>query len=247
MSENNSPDSPEEINALAAEYGLQLSDQDIAFLGRFLDVLFEANTRMNLTRIVERKQAWARHMLDSLSVLPFLEACQAQNMLDLGAGGGFPGMPVAIVRPDLPVTLLEATGKKARFLADAVTDLSLENVTVLSERAETLGSPEGGGRFAWDVVTARAVGPMRVLLELALPLVVEGGYLIAIKGERAGEEIEAATKALRTLNATVEKTHRTPSGTIVVVRRDGPIPKMYPRRPGEPSHSPIGAPARERR
>jgi 16S rRNA (guanine527-N7)-methyltransferase len=247
MSENNSPDSPGEINALAAEYGLQLSDQDIAFLGRFLDVLFEANTRMNLTRIVDRKQAWTRHVLDSLSVLPFLEACQAQNMLDLGAGGGFPGMPVAIVRPDLPVTLLEATGKKARFLVDAVTDLSLENVTVLSERAETLGSPEGGGRFAWDVVTARAVGPMRVLLELALPLVVEGGYLIAIKGERAGEEIEAAVKALRTLNATVEKTHRTPSGTIVVVRRDGPISKMYPRRPGEPSHSPIGASARERR
>ena len=247
MSENNSPDSPGEINALAAEYGLQLSDQDIAFLGRFLDVLFEANTRMNLTRIVDRKQAWTRHVLDSLSVLPFLEACQAQNMLDLGAGGGFPGMPVAIVRPDFPVTLLEATGKKARFLVDAVTDLSLENVTVLSERAGTLGSPEGGGRCAWDVVTARAVGPMRVLLELALPLVVEGGYLIAIKGERAGEEIEAAEKALRTLNATVEKTHRTPSGTIVVVRRDGPISKMYPRRPGEPSHSPIGASARERR
>ena len=244
---HSNPDSPVVVNELAEGYALQLTAGDVRQLGRFLDLLFEANTRMNLTRIADREQAWSRHVLDSLSLLPFLEACRAGNMLDLGAGGGFPGLPLAIVRPDLPVTLLEATGKKARFLAETATSLGLENVTVLSERAETLGSAEGGGRFAWDVVTARAVGPMRVLLELALPLVVQGGYLLAIKGERAGEEIKAAAAALATLKATVESTRRTPSGTIVVVRRDGPIPRMYPRRPGEPAHAPIGGSPRERR
>jgi 16S rRNA (guanine527-N7)-methyltransferase len=233
------------VDALAEAYGVKLTAEEVCMLGRFLDLLFQANTRMNLTRIADRKQAWTRHVLDSLSLLPYLEATGAQNMLDLGAGGGFPGLPLAIVRPDLPVTLLEATGKKARFLAETATAMGLENVTVLSERAETLGSPDGGGRFAWDVVTARAVGPLRVLLELALPLVVEGGYLLAIKGERAGKEIEQAAAALRTLKATVESTRRTPSGTIVVVRRDGPIPRMYPRRPGEPAHAPIGGTPRE--
>jgi len=235
------------VNELAQQYDLQLGAGEIKTIGRFLDLLFEANTRMNLTRIADREQAWSRHVLDSLSLLPFLEASHASNMLDLGAGGGFPGMPLAIARPALPVTLLEATGKKARFLAETATILGLENVTVLSERAETLGSPDGGGRFAWDVVTARAVGPLRVLLELALPLVAEGGYLLAIKGERAAEEIEAAAAALATLKASVETTHRTPSGTIVVVRRDGPMPRMYPRRPGEPSHAPIGGSPRDRR
>jgi 16S rRNA (guanine527-N7)-methyltransferase len=240
-------DNPDAVNELAETYGLELSAEDVRMLGRFLDLLFEANTRMNLTRIADRAQAWTRHVLDSLSLLPYLEAARAENMLDLGAGGGFPGLPLAIVRRDLPVTLLEATGKKARFLAETATTLGLDNVTVLSERAETLGSPDGGGRFAWDVVTARAVGPMRVLLELGVPLVVDGGYLLAIKGERAGEEIEDAAAALRTLKATVESTIRTPSGTIVIVRRDGPIPRMYPRRPGEPAHAPIGGAPRERR
>ena len=240
-------DNADTVNSLAEQYGLELTAEDVRRLGRFLDLLFEANMRMNLTRITDREHAWGRHVLDSLSLLPYLDASGAQNMLDLGAGGGFPGIPLAIVRPELSVTLLEATGKKARFLADTATTLGLEHVTVLSERAETLGSPDGGGRFAWDVVTARAVGPMRVLLELSLPLVVEGGYLLAIKGERASEEIEAASAAFRTLRASVESTRRTPSGTIVVVRREGPIPRMYPRRPGEPAHAPIGGEPRERR
>jgi hypothetical protein len=86
-----------------------------------------------------------------------------------------------------------------------------------------------------------------VLLELALPLVSEGGLLLAIKGERAGEEIEASAKALHTLQATVETTSRTPTGTIVAVRRNGPIPKIWPRRPGEPARAPIGGVPRDRR
>jgi 16S rRNA (guanine527-N7)-methyltransferase len=235
------------VQALAKTFDLELSDTEWGMLGQFLDLLAEANKRMNLTRIVDREQAWSRHVLDSLTLLPYIEAVEARHLLDLGTGGGFPGIPLAIVRPDLPVTLLEATGKKARYLAETVATMGLENVTVLSERAETLGSPDGGGRAAWDVVTARAVGGMPVLLELALPLITDGGLLLAIKGERAADEIEASAKALHILHATVETTARTPTGTIVAVRRAGPISKIYPRRPGEPARAPIGGVPRDRR
>ena len=104
-------------------------------------------------------------------------------------------------------------------------------------------SPEGGGRDGWDVVTARAVAPLRVLLELALPLATPQGWLLAIKGQKAAQEIDEARTALRLLKAAVDQTHRTATGTIVVVRRDGPMAKRFPRRPGEPGRAPLGAEA----
>jgi len=232
---------PELVNEWALPYDLVLTGDDIARLERFLDLLSVANETMNLTRIVDREAAWQRHVLDSLSLLPFIEASGGRHLIDIGSGGGLPGLPIAIVMPDLPVTLLEATGKKARYLAETAIAMNLENVTVLSERAETLGTSDGGGRAAWDVVTARAVGPLPVLLELTLPLLTEGGKLLAIKGERAADEIKASAAALKALRGRVECTHRTPSGTIVVVERVGPIPSQYPRRPGEPARAPIGS------
>ncbi len=235
------------VRELATPFEIELTDDDISRLSAFLDLVREANERMNLTRITDPAEVWTRHVLDSLTLLPWIEAAGARNLIDLGSGGGFPGVPLAIVRPDLPITLLEATGKKARFLAEAVTTLGLDHVTVLSERAETLGTSDGGGRGAWDVVTARAVGALPVLLELALPLVGVGGRLLAIKGGRAGEEIDASAAALKTLRARVEATRRTPSGTIVVVERAGPIPSDYPRRPGEPARAPIGGTPRGER
>ncbi|MCH2135750.1 MAG: 16S rRNA (guanine(527)-N(7))-methyltransferase RsmG [Phycisphaerales bacterium] len=230
---------PEDFDQTLAEANLQLEPRERVMLGEYLGMLVAANARMNLTRIVEPGEAWQRHVLDALTLLPFIEAAQGGNLLDLGSGGGLPGLVLAITRPDLPVTLLEATLKKARFLQETAVALGLENVTVLSERAESLGTPEGGGRDGWDLVTARAVAPMPVLLELALPLVVPDGYLLAIKGQRAHEEIDASRNALRQLRASVETTHRTATGTIVVVRRDGPIPRRFPRRPGEPGRQPL--------
>lgn len=228
------------VRAMAEPFGLELSDDEIQRLGAFLDLLEQANARMNLTRITDRDEAWTRHIMDSLTLLPYIEAAGATNLIDIGSGGGLPGLPLAIVRPDLPITLLEATGKKARYLGETADALGLTNITVLADRAETLGAPDGGGRDAWDVITARAVGPLRVLLELAMPLVRDGGWLLAIKGRRAGEEIEEAGRALRVLRCEVEETRRTPTGTIVPVRRAGSIPRPYPRRPGEPARAPLG-------
>ena len=134
----------------------------------------------------------------------------------------------------------QATGKKAAFLQETAEALGLGNVVVLDERAETIGEPGCVHRGAWDVVTARAVGAMNVLLELAVPLLVEGGMLLAIKGERAGEELDAASEALRVLKSRVVERRRTPTGTIVVVEKVDRTPADYPRRPGEPKRLPLG-------
>ena len=232
---------PDDFHAALEDAQLALEPAELEHLSIYLGLLSAANAYMNLTRITDPAEAWHRHVLDSLTLLPYIESMGAANLLDLGSGGGLPGIVLAIIRRDLPITLLEATLKKARFLQDTVEQLGLDNVTVISERAEALGAPDGGGRDGWDLVTARAVATLPVLLELALPLVTPDGYLIAIKGQKANNEIEMSRVALRTLNATVEGTQRTASGTIVVIRRDGPISTTYPRRPGEPGRAPLGS------
>lgn len=237
---------PALVAELSAEYQLELTESEIGRLSHFLDLLEAAGARMNLTAVRDRSEAWRRHVFDSLTLLPFLESSGAANMIDVGSGGGLPGIPLAICRPALPVTLLEATGKKGTYLVETAQALGLDQVTVLVDRAEVLGSPSGGGRDGWDVVTARAVGPLPVLLELTLPLTRPDGYVLAIKGRRAPDEVKASAEALKVLGGTLETMHRTPSGTIVVIRRTGRVGRQYPRRPGEPARCPIGGPPRAR-
>lgn len=234
------PDVPADFHAALEAQHLQLESGELERLAAYLDLLYDANTRMNLTAIRDPHEAWTRHLLDSLSLLPLLGSVEPRRVLDLGSGGGLPGIPLAITMPDVEFMLLEATGKKAAFLQEVVDALGLANVVVLDERAETIGEPGCVHRGAWDVVTARAVGAMNVLLELSVPLLVEGGLLLAIKGERAGEELDAASEALRVLKSRVVERRRTPTGTIVVVEKIERTPADYPRRPGEPKRLPIG-------
>src|SRR5262245_5332323 len=126
---------------LARSAGLSLSHDQIALLSRFIDLLLEANQRMNLTRIETREAAEILHIGDSLTLLPFLPAGQLQ-LADVGSGGGVPGIPLATARPDISAALMESTKKKAMFLREAVATLGLPNVTVIGERAEELA---GGG------------------------------------------------------------------------------------------------------
>ena len=232
---------PASLQADLRALDVELTGDDLAQLGQFLDLLLAANREFNLTGIKDVGEAWGRHVLDSLSLLGPLGREDVASVIDLGSGGGLPGIPLAITMPQATFTLVEATTKKAAFLADAADALSLSNVTVLAERAELIGTPDGGFRSTVDAVVARAVGPLTVLLELALPLVVEGGRVLAIKGQKAGEEIEAAAAALRTLKGSVEGTTRTGTGTIIEIRKTAATPKRYPRLPGVPKRDPIGS------
>jgi 16S rRNA (guanine527-N7)-methyltransferase len=226
----------EQIRAL----DIAFDEGDVDQLGRYLALLLEANRHFNLTAVRDAGEAWMRHICDSLTLLPFIVSAEARTVIDLGSGGGFPGAPLAITMPQAAFTLLEATGKKARFLRETVEALGLSNVTVINERAETIGRDREHHREHYDIVTARAVGRLPVLVELAVPLLRIGGRLLAIKGEKAAEEIADAKEALYRLHSHVLAAHRTESGTIVIIEKQRRSPKLYPRRPGEPGRAPLG-------
>lgn len=186
---------------LAAAAGVTLSDEQLRALQTYLDLLLSANATLNLTRITDPEAARIGHIADSLTLLPFLPA-GAHTLADVGSGGGVPGIPLAIARPDGSVTLIEATKKKAAFLTRAVAELHLTNVRALPERAESLGR---AARF--DVVTARAVGSMDDLARWCLPLVKPGGKLLAQKGPRVIEELPAAAATIKRLGGGEARVH----------------------------------------
>ncbi len=229
---------PPEFLREAEALEIHFDPGDLERLGEYLARLLEANTRMNLTAITDPREAWVKHVFDSLTLLPVIGSAAAKRVIDVGSGGGLPGLPLAITMPAVAFTLLDATAKKTRFLCGVIEALGLSNALVVNERAETIGrDPEHRERY--DVAVARAVGRLAVLVELAAPLIRVGGHIVATKGRRAGEEIEQAKRALRLLHCRVAVSARTPTGTTVVLEKLRPTPKRYPRRPGEPRRAPL--------
>jgi len=167
----------------ARSLSLDLDEAQLAKLVAHLDLLDDWNTRMNLTAIRDRPSQLTKHLLDSLTVLPYL---QGERIADVGSGAGFPGIPLAIVEPHRNFTLIESTGKKCRFLEHVRDTLELKNVEVAQSRAESY-KPE----VRFDTVLARAVGPVADLVKVAGPLVVGGGRLLAMKGRYPQDELAA--------------------------------------------------------
>jgi len=162
---------------------LELSEAQLARLVAHLDLLDEWNARMNLTAIRDRPSQLTKHLLDSLTVQPYL---RGERIADVGSGAGFPGIPLAIVEPHRQFTLIESTGKKCRFLEHVRDALELKNVAVVQSRAESY-KPD----MRFDTVLARAVGPVADLVKVAGPLVVGGGCLLAMKGRYPEAELAA--------------------------------------------------------
>ncbi|MCH2153449.1 MAG: 16S rRNA (guanine(527)-N(7))-methyltransferase RsmG [Phycisphaerales bacterium] len=231
---------PAAFDQVVEAMGLAFDPGERDKLGRYLQLLYETNKQMNLTAIRDPETAWMRHITDSLSLVPVLASVDSSRIIDVGSGGGLPGIPLSIVTPDSRFVLLEATGKKAAFLQRVVDELSLENVRVVPDRAETAASHGSAHRAAFDVVVARAVGPLPVLVELTVPLATVGGYVVAIKGERASQEIQDAAEAMSILRCEVVDMIETQTGTIVIIRKNKATPRSYPRRPGEPKRKPLG-------
>ena len=186
---------------LATAAGRPLDDGQVGRLDRYLALLAAANERMNLTRIVERGQAQVQHVGDALTLLPFLPP-GPHRLADVGSGGGVPGLPLAIARPDASVTLIESVGKKAQFLEKTAETLELRNVSVFRGRAEAWPA---ASRDRFNVVTCRAVAAMAKLLPWCRPLIADGGVLLAMKGPRLGQELEEAADVIRRQGATVQK------------------------------------------
>ncbi|MAE64205.1 MAG: 16S rRNA (guanine(527)-N(7))-methyltransferase RsmG [Phycisphaeraceae bacterium] len=214
-------------------------------LAGYLDLLLEANRQFNLTSVRDPAEAWQRHIVDSLTLLPFLEDLpEGARIIDVGTGGGLPGIPLAITRPDLRVTLLESTGKKSAFCDRCRETLPLENARIVNDRAEEAGRRDDH-RQQYDAAVCRALGPMRVLLEYTMPLIRVGGMLLAMKGPKAEAELEVSGDALDALGAgALQVVDAYPpqfgqSTVVVVVAKDRATPSRYPRRAGEPKRAPL--------
>ena len=220
-------------NDLAARASLSLSDAQHALLHRYLDLLLAANATMNLTRITDRAAAELHHVADALTLLPFLPR-DRHHIADVGTGGGVPGIPLAIARPDAHVLLVESTKKKATFLRTAIEQLALANVTVSDQRAEDVGQSPGH-RERYDVVVARAVATVVWIAEWCLPLArPKGGKVLAMKGARVSEELPAAARAIKMLNGAPPVVHPvdlpgTDHHVVVEITKLGRTDPRYPR------------------
>jgi 16S rRNA (guanine527-N7)-methyltransferase len=245
---------PTRADARAARRELErlLLDSDLALPAGFADaveryvaLLLEANRRLNLTRVVEPEPIARLHLLDALSALPLLDALpRSDRCLDLGSGGGVPGLVLALARPDRGWVLVDSVRKKADVLRGFVASLGLANVEVVAERAEILGRAPAH-RERHDVVTARACAALPVLAEYALPLLARGGTLVAWKGPIADDELEAGRVAAAACGGRVPSVHRPGFAVLgdhsfVVIEKDRPTPQRYPRRAGEPARRPLG-------
>lgn len=224
---------------------LALPDDALPRLAAYLDALLDANTRMNLTAVRDRDTAWRRLIIDSLTPLAGMEDLPAgAAVIDVGTGGGMPGIPLAIARPDLRFTLLDATGKKVRFVADAIAALGLSNAAALQGRAELIGH-DPSHRDRYDLAISRAMGPVSVVLECCVPLVSTGGRVLAMKGPRAEAELAAAADAMDRLGvgevAVFDAYPESFGNELVILSfvKERPTPKGYPREPGLPKRAPL--------
>lgn len=221
-----------------------LEDLDEASWTRLADyagLLLEGNEVQDLVAPCDGKVLWRRHLFDSLVLLPWIPP--GSRSLDLGSGGGLPGLVLASVRPDDRFTLLEATQRKAAFLEQTAKALELSRVSVAAIRAEAAGH-DPGLRGQFDRVVCRAVAPLQVLVEYALPLLKTGGMLVAAKGRTAEEEVGTADRALAELGGRMEGIHPAPAlegkaGFTVVVEKHTPTPDRFPRRTGLPRKRPL--------
>ena len=225
---------------------LGLSPDHLEAFHTYMEEMEAARPRLRLTALSDPEVVQRRHFLEPLALLVALEEMgpPADAVIDIGSGAGFPGLPIKIVRPRLILTLLEANGKRAAFLQHLIQRLGLEGVTVINSRAEELAH-DPDHREVYELALARAVAPLPVLVELALPFLRVGGLLAAPKGSRARREAHEAAAALRACGGLLESLR--PLGvpgaetapTLVVVRKTSSTPERFPRRPGIPAKRPL--------
>ena len=232
------------------ELGYRLDSAAVDRLVQLRDLLLEWNQRFNLTRVTDPQEIETRLYLDSLAMLPLIRAvtplpnaAPGIRVVDVGAGAGFPGLPLKIVAPEIELVLIEATAKKVGFLDEVIRALGLAKTTAVHGRAEELAH-DMRYRSRFDVVTARAVARLPALIEICMPFCRVGGRGIFPKGRDLHQEIASAENALHLLHCKILSTETTPipelAGTTFVVVQQVTKPQaQFPRRPGIPTNDPL--------
>ena len=229
------------INDGVAKMGLSIDENKTENLICYSNLLKEWNEKMNLTAITDDEGIATKHFLDSMTAL--LTGKVEGRVADVGCGAGFPGMVLKIMKPDIDLYLIDSLKKRLTFLDAVIDELSLDGVQAHHGRAEDVARQM---RESFDTVVSRAVANMTVLSELCLPFVKVGGYLLALKGPLADEEIENAKKAIEILGGSVEGIFSCEipftelNHKIIIVKKVRHTPIKYPRKAGIPTKEPIG-------
>mgnify|MGYP004568007867 FL=1 len=226
--------------SLAKENGIILDDTALDRFDTYAELLVEWNGKMNLTAITEPEEIEVKHFLDCLMLPKYFNLDYIQTVIDVGAGAGFPSVPLLIYKPDLCLTIMDAINKRLTFLDTAVHALGLE-AQLIHERAEAAGQDENY-REKFDLATARAVAPMNVLAEYCLPFVKVGGYFVALKG--SNDDTEEAKNAIATLGGEIfdnisYKLNGTEPRSIVVIKKISQTPTQFPRKSKKISTKPL--------
>lgn len=235
---------PQDFYELLEAHHITLTQQQKEQFERYFELLVEWNQKINLTAITEKTEVYLKHFYDSIA--PILQGYvpnEPIRILDIGAGAGFPSLPMKIIFPSLEVTIIDSLNKRIQFLNLLADELKLEKVNFYHGRAEDFGQNKHF-RQQFDIVTARAVARMQVLAELTIPFLSLNGKLIALKASAAGQELAEAQNALANLFAQIleTKNYHLPNGdsrNITVVQKKKETPKKYPRKAGMPAKKPL--------
>lgn len=235
---------PETFYSLLDQQNINLTEQQKFQFERYFELLVEWNQKINLTAITEKEEVYLKHFYDSIApILQGLIENQEIKLLDIGAGAGFPSLPMKILYPQLDVTIIDSLNKRINFLQLLAEELDLEGVHFYHGRAEDLAQDKNF-RAQFDIVTARAVARMQVLSELTIPYLKVGGKLLALKASNAPEELTEAKNALNLLFSKVEDnvSYTLPNGDpryITIVEKKKETPNKYPRKAGMPNKRPL--------
>ncbi|HEN6231919.1 TPA: 16S rRNA (guanine(527)-N(7))-methyltransferase RsmG [Streptococcus agalactiae] len=235
---------PQAFYQVLIEHGITLTDKQKKQFEAYFRLLVEWNEKINLTAITDKEEVYLKHFYDSIA--PILQGYidnSPLSILDIGAGAGFPSIPMKILYPEIDITIIDSLNKRINFLNILANELELSGVHFFHGRAEDFGQ-DRVFRAKFDIVTARAVAKMQVLAELTIPFLKVNGRLIALKAAAAEEELISAEKALKTLfsQVTVNKNYKLPNGddrNITIVSKKKETPNKYPRKAGTPNKKPL--------
>jgi len=229
------------MNELLSEINIEINENKIDMFYLYMQELLEWNKKINLTAIEDENEIILKHFIDSLTVQKYIK--NAQNIIDIGTGAGFPGIPLAIVNEKSNIVLLDSLNKRINFLNNVIQKLELSNVKAIHGRAEDLAQIVQY-REKYDIVISRAVAPFNVLLEYMLPFNKVNSYTIAMKGSNI-EEVDISNNALKKLGGKIEKIEKINlpntdiKRNIIIVRKIEETPKKFPRKAGIPKKEPL--------
>ncbi len=229
------------INELK-QIGIVLNDYQLDQFRHYFTTLIVYNKKMNLTTIVDKNEVYLKHFYDSLTILMDLKVKKSLNLCDVGAGAGFPSVPLKIVRPDLKITIVDSLGKRVSFLRDLVNVLQLSDIEAIHARAEDYAKES---RELFDIVTARAVAKLNMLSELCIPLVKKGGLFIAMKAQNGKEELENAQKGIKIFGCKLIKfkefllPNNGGKRNILIFQKINKTPDKYPRNYSQIKNKPL--------